>query len=397
MAIESLFGPSLAEVQELRRRQAEQEIQGAGQQFGVFAPLYQAGLRFGNQAAQGVNTLLGAQDPMLKQATAVQEVLSKYQDQDPSNPVTLEQISRDLFPVAPDAALRALTLSRQLAKTTREQETFRVMTAAEKQAAGLPETGTYQIGTTGQIKRVEAPEKEAAAKTPQTIAEQSYFDSLLAKYPNTLEGRAQAANEFQEWKSSFRQREAAAGVVPASGEVKISDLAGAQKLVVDLTGGSKDKLDTVKTAKTFLDQAMKGEGAALPQLQRQLVKLVGDSQIGQGEVRGALGSAGIVGDTINAVNQFMTGVPTKDKLNSVKQVIEALENINAQSYNQGVNRAKALLGEAKLSEETRKTLIPPLYKTAAEKKASQFVEGKVYQDANGNRARYVNGTWVPVQ
>ncbi len=96
MAIQSLFGPSVADVQELRRRQAEQEIAGAGQEFGVFAPLYQAGLRFGGQAARGINTLMGVQDPMLKKATDIQSVLSKYQGQDLTSSDTLKNISGEL-------------------------------------------------------------------------------------------------------------------------------------------------------------------------------------------------------------------------------------------------------------------------------------------------------------
>ena len=96
MAIETLFGPSVADVQELRRLQAEKEIAGAGKEFGVFAPLYQAGLRFGGQAVQGINTLLGAQDPMLKKATDIQGILTQYQDQDLTDATVLKKISKDL-------------------------------------------------------------------------------------------------------------------------------------------------------------------------------------------------------------------------------------------------------------------------------------------------------------
>lgn len=96
MAIQSLFGPSIADVQELRRQQAEKEIAGAGQEFGVFGPLYQAGLRFGNQAVSGINTLMGAQDPMLKKATDIQSVLSNYQGQDLTSGSVLGKISTDL-------------------------------------------------------------------------------------------------------------------------------------------------------------------------------------------------------------------------------------------------------------------------------------------------------------
>jgi hypothetical protein len=191
-------------------------------------------------------------------------------------------------------------------------------------------------------------------------------------------------------------RIAGAGV-PPSGQVKITDIATAQAVVDRYVKDPKDKLTTVNNARTQLALAFKGEGAALPQLQRQLVKLVGDSQIGQGEVRDALGSAGIVSDTISAVNKFMTGVPTKDKLKSVEQVIDALENINARSFNQGRLQAEQVVNEAKFSEQTKKTLVPPPYKTAAEKKQGRFVEGRVYTDAKGNRARYVNGEWIPVQ
>lgn len=116
MAIESLFGPSVADVQELRKQQQEREIAGAGREFGVFAPLYRAGLRFGNQAANSINTLMGAQDPMLQEATAVQNVLSKFANEDPSDPATLEKIGKQLMAVAPDAGLRALALSKQLTK-----------------------------------------------------------------------------------------------------------------------------------------------------------------------------------------------------------------------------------------------------------------------------------------
>lgn len=116
MAIESLFGPSVGDVQELRRQQQEREIAGAGKEFGMFAPLYQAGLRFGNKAANSINTLLGAQDPLLQEATAVQAVLSKFSNEDPSDPATLEKIGKELMSVAPDAGLRAISLSRQLTK-----------------------------------------------------------------------------------------------------------------------------------------------------------------------------------------------------------------------------------------------------------------------------------------
>jgi hypothetical protein len=115
MAIQSLFGPSPAEVQELRRQQEEKEILASGGEFGAFAPLYQAGLRFGSAGRQAMAPLMGAQDPMLQKATAIQGVLAKYQDQDPSDPLVLTQIGRELMTVDPDAGFKAIAMARELA------------------------------------------------------------------------------------------------------------------------------------------------------------------------------------------------------------------------------------------------------------------------------------------
>jgi hypothetical protein len=237
-------------------------------------------------------------------------------------------------------------------------------------------------------------DKESIVKTPANFAAAAgeLGFGVLPNLSDYTPAQTAAVNNLLQTRG---ERTQAAGV-PQSGEVKIQDLASARGLVKDLTGSSKDKLDTVRDVRTQLNLAKKGEGAALPQLQRQLIKLVGDSQISQAEVRAALGSAGIVGDTINAVNQFMTGVPTADKLASVEKVIDALEDINAQSYNRSRKQAAEIIGEARFNEQTKKALIPPEYKTRKEK-STGFVEGKVYIDASGNRARYVKGKWEPVQ
>ena len=83
--------------------------------------------------------------------------------------------------------------------------------------------------------------------------------------------------------------------------------------------------------------------------------------------------------------------------NELEKIVVALEDTYAGQYNRGLAQAKTVLDEAKLPEATRKALLPPPYRTATEKKQGKFVEGRVYTDAKGNRARYVNGEWIPVQ
>jgi hypothetical protein len=209
-------------------------------------------------------------------------------------------------------------------------------------------------------------------------------------------GDVEGANRFRAERDAAERSRAAAGA-PGSGEVKVSDIKGAQDIVATYTKAPQDRLSTVRQIRVSLSETKQGTGSALPQLRRDLVKLVGDNQIGQGEVQQALGSIGIVGDAISGINQLFTGVPSTEKLKDVEKFITALENEHAKSYNRGRETANKVLSEAKLSPETVKTLIPPEYKTGREKKTSGFVEGKIYKDANGNRARYVKGEWVPVQ
>jgi hypothetical protein len=120
----TLFGPSPAEVLMARQKEQEQmnmmrqqQISQQGNQFGVFAPLYQAGLQFGDIGASAMRQGLFPQqaDPALLKATAIQGVLAKYAGEDFNSAETLTKIAKDLSAVDPEAGLRAgeLALKRQ--------------------------------------------------------------------------------------------------------------------------------------------------------------------------------------------------------------------------------------------------------------------------------------------
>jgi hypothetical protein len=224
-------------------------------------------------------------------------------------------------------------------------------------------------------------------------SEKALYEGFLAE---TGGDEFEAAKRLSEFKSGLKQREAAAGV-PGSGEVKVTDLNTATGIVDRFTKDSKDRLSTVGRLRTLLAEASGGSGTAVAQMRRELVKLVGDSQIGQGEVRDALGSLGIVGDAVSGINQLFTGTPSKEKLADVQRVINALENNVAKSYNSGIERSRQVLTEGKLGKKTVESLLPPQYTPASAKKKTQFVEGKIYKDAKGNRAVFRNGKFEPVQ
>lgn len=121
----SLFGPSPQEImfarqQQMQEQQAlrQQQIAQQGQQFGIFAPLYQAGLQLGDVGTQAAMQSLFPTpvDPALQRATAVQGVISKYQGENLQDPEVLSKIASDLMTVSPEAGLKAADLATKFTK-----------------------------------------------------------------------------------------------------------------------------------------------------------------------------------------------------------------------------------------------------------------------------------------
>ena len=388
MAITSLFGPTPQQVLMARQKEAQeqtmlrnQQIAQQGGQFGAFAPLYQAGLRFGDVATQAAMQGLFPQqaDPALQQASAVQSVLSKYSDQDQSSPEVLTKIGRELMSVAPDAGIKALTLAQQLSKE-------------DKLITAKPGERIFRRGAGGALEMVaEIPDDE----DPLKAASRDKFNEIYAKYPDTPEGRARAAVEFRNWDNTFKERVSAASNV--AGDLKPQDVAAVRNIAEDIYGKDKSKLTTVGEIKTYISEIRKGNPAAVPQLRRSLVKLVGDNQIGQNEVAQALGSGGFTQDVIEGVNRFLTGLPTNLKADQIEQAVNALEDYYGTRFNRGRESASSLLKDTKIPGTTIDKIVGKPYTSANQKKNAQFQEGKIYRDANGNTARYVNGKFEPVK
>ena len=126
------------------------------------------------------------------------------------------------------------------------------------------------------------------------------------------------------------------------------------------TKAPKATLDNIGRIAAIGEQ-VKQNPTILPQFKRELVKLAGDSQIGQNEVKAILGSAGFASDVINGVNSFLTGAPTNVKIDDVLKGVKALELYAAKQYDTGRQKAKIVLEEGKLPPETRAAILPPAY------------------------------------
>jgi hypothetical protein len=210
----SLFGPSPAEILFARQKEQEQmqmlknqQIGQQGGQFGVFAPLYQAGLKFGDIGASAMRQGLFPEqaDPALMKATAIQGVLSKYADQDTNSAEVLKKISADLRTIDPDASLRALEIANKL-----KTEGGKIPLSASDLEKIAPEDRPRAIQayqTTGKlppdISFVDKPEKfRDILKNIKDNPEQAQF--LLQELSQKIEANPQDAEALQQYEQVAR-------------------------------------------------------------------------------------------------------------------------------------------------------------------------------------------------
>jgi hypothetical protein len=333
--VSNLFGIDPAALQQQR---AATDFANAFR-FAQLDPLERANLSIYQGSAgigRGINQLLGG-DEQLNKATKVRELTSQF---DMTSADGLRQFAQAVAPFAPDVAQQAVRRSDEIVTTGLKQT--KLIAEARKAA-------TEKLGT------------------PESQAEQAYYNNLLSKYPDTLEGRAQAADDFAKWKTEQKAKVSAAGAPVMPGQAKVTDLRTGRDIVKDFTEAPKARLDTVKRIGIYANQVLRDNPTAVPQLQRELVKLAGDNQIGQNEVTRILGSSGFAGNIIEGVNMFLEGKPTNVKINDLLTGVKAIEEYYAGQYNSGRDQSRRVLLDSQFDSKIVDNLIPPAYQTSGQK------------------------------
>lgn len=169
-----------------------------------------------------------------------------------------------------------------------------------------------------------------------------------------------AAMAYDKYEKDSKVRVAAAGVAPAPGQVPLTVLGQAQDIADKYTAKPKARLENIGGIVAIAKQ-VKTNPTVLPQFQRELVKLAGDSQIGQNEVKNILGSAGFGADVIDGVNKFLTGAPTNTKIDDVLRGVKAIEQYTAKQYETGRKKAERVLAQGKIDPETKAAVLPDPY------------------------------------
>jgi hypothetical protein len=226
---------------------------------------------------------------------------------------------------------------------------------SESQIAELQASPQYQqlVGLTS---AQQAGVIKQAPSTTETV-NRGLYNEALKEAKGDPEKAAQIYNARE---VSERRSVSAAGVAPVSGNVPLNVISQAIDITNQYTKAPKATLDNIGRIAAIGEQ-VKQNPTILPQFKRELVKLAGDSQIGQNEVKAILGSAGFASDVINGVNSFLTGAPTNVKIDDVLKGVKALELYAAKQYDTGRQKAKIVLEEGKLPPETRAAILPPAY------------------------------------
>ena len=228
----------------------------------------------------------------------------------------------------------------------------------EQQIAALQASPQYQqlVGLTS---------AQAAGVEKQTPSVSTIVDrALMAEALKESGGDPQkAAIIYNQRELEEKQRVAKAGVAQplSSGAIPFTVIKQAQDTVNEYTAKPKLALDNIGRIAAIGEQVKKNPNS-LPLFKRELVKLSGDSQIGQNEVKNVLGSAGFASDVINGVNNFLTGAPTNVKIDDVLQGVKALEEYAAKKYTAGREQARTVLELGNIDAKAQQTLLPPVYK-----------------------------------
>jgi hypothetical protein len=258
----------------------------------------------------------------------------------------------------------------------------------EQQIAALQASPQYQqlVGLTS---AQQAGVTKAAPSTTETV-NRGLYNEALKEAKGDPEKAAQIYNARE---VSERRSVSAAGVAPVSGAVPLNVISQAIDITNQYTKAPKLSLDNIGRIAAIGEQ-VKQNPTILPQFKRELVKLAGDSQIGQNEVKSVLGSAGFASDVINGVNAFLTGAPTNVKIDDVLKGVKALEVYAAKQYDAGRQKAKIVLEEGKIPQETRDAILPPAYQMPKPAPKVGTVQGG-FRFKGGNPADQTN--WEAVK
>ena len=233
----------------------------------------------------------------------------------------------------------------------------------EAQISALQASPSFQqlVGLTS---AQEAGVAKQAPATPELVNKELLAQAIQDSGGDVRKG----AILYNERRLAEKEKVAKAGVPLTPGTVKTSDISTFTSTVERQTKPARDKLTNYNELRNFVDLARRGNTEAVSQISRWLVRMSGDSQIGQNEVRQIANAGGFVERNVGGVQQFITGLPTKEKLDKINQLIDSLEDRTGQDLNKKLDKLTKVWSTSELPSETVQLELGERYVTAAERK-----------------------------
>ena len=318
MAITSLFGPTPQELIAAQVKEQEQmdmlrnqQIGQQGREFGVFAPLYQAGLKFGDLGSRAITQSLfpEVRNPQLQQAQTIQSVLQTYQGQNLGDPSVLQKIASDLFAAgAPDAGIKALATAKSL-------------TTKDDFVTGKPGEKIYRRGPGGAlIEVVSIPDREKDLKPSSDFA-QAAVELGFGARANLDDYNLNEARAINSLIESRRIKQAQASVPPPTkqfGEdIRLREFFLKEAKPIDESLNALDKAQSLLTEQSGLADAI---------AKRQFAKFAGDRDISNKDVA-AFGNFGPLGQRLGGIfSQFLQGTYSDAQRDEAINIIKNLRS-----------------------------------------------------------------------
>ena len=318
MAITSLFGPTPQELIAAQMKEQEQmdllrnqQIGQQGREFGVFAPLYQAGLKFGDLGSRAITQSLFPEirNPQLQQAQTIQSVLQTYQGQNLGDPTVLQKIASDLFAAgAPDAGIKALATAKSL-------------TSKGEFVTGKPGEKIFERGPGGALKEVVSiPDRERDLKPSSDFA-QAAVELGFGARANLDDYNLNEARAINSLIESRRIKQAQASVPPPTkqfGEdIRLRELFLKEANPIDQSLNALDKAQSLLTEQSGLADAI---------AKRQFAKFAGDRDISNKDVA-AFGNFGPLGQRLGGIfSQFLQGTYSDAQRDEAINIIKNLRS-----------------------------------------------------------------------
>jgi hypothetical protein len=129
--------------------------------------------------------------------------------------------------------------------------------------------------------------------------------------------------------------------------IELIDLKRADDIFQDYTKDSKKLLDEVKVARDLAGQVKAGNPDADVQLNTLLASLYQGSRLSNEDIRRVSQSGSLPTRVLSGLSKWTTGTPIDLSVDQKVELINSLEKLNADKYNQSVDKAVGLFQKSK--------------------------------------------------